>query len=297
MPYPRPITLNTNRSAAQAPAMDNQAISYRDLLHPLTPEDFFDQYYGTKPVHIPGDAEKLARIFSWDELNRLLNMLRLWTGKSLKMALDGRNLQPEEFCYPGVTVEGYRAMRPDPHRVTELLRRGATVVLDSLETLSPGIAGVAGTLAVVAGGAPTCNAYCSWNEHKGFVAHYDIDDVWALHFEGRKTWRVYEGRFEHPMEIPGFQCESLTPEQREQAALYRVCSLGAKLVRRGGGWLLTTGAGRETLSADEAEVARWVLGRDCFNAATLAQTFDDHDAAALAPVVEKLIGAGLVQPL
>ncbi|MCH8835723.1 MAG: hypothetical protein IH925_07230, partial [Proteobacteria bacterium] len=85
--------------------MDNQAISYRDLLHPLTPEDFFDQYYGTKPVHIPGDAEKLARIFSWDELNRLLNMSRLWTGKSLKMALDGRNLQPEEFCYPGVTAD------------------------------------------------------------------------------------------------------------------------------------------------------------------------------------------------
>jgi len=84
---------------------------------------------------------------------------------------------------------------------------------------------------------------------------------------------------------------------REQAALYRVRSLGAKLVRRGGGWLLTTGAGRETLSADEAEIARWVLGRDCFNAGTLALTFDDHDAAALAPVVEKLIGAGLVQPL
>ena len=84
---------------------------------------------------------------------------------------------------------------------------------------------------------------------------------------------------------------------REQAALYRVRSQGAKLVRRGGGWLLTTGAGRETLSADEAEIARWVLGRDCFNAATLAQTFDDHDAAALAPMVEKLIGAGLVQPL
>ena len=280
--------------------------------------------------------------------------------------------------------------------------------------------GFLGTLAVVAGGAPMCNAYCSWNEHKGFVAHYDVDDVWALHFEGRKTWRVYEGRFEQPMEIPGFRCESLTPEQREQAkgkvlmevdmtpgdvlyipkgqyhdalasseatlhlsfsvtqvtghdfmrqllqdlpeeplfrqdlphfddiaaieahlgrladrlreiitlpetaarlgqyqrqsalqnhpanfalpareqaALYRVRALGTKLVRRGGGWLLTTGSGRETLSADEAEVARWVLGRDYFNAESLARTFDDHDAAALVPVVEKLIGAGLVQPL
>ncbi len=400
--------------------MDNQAISYRDLLHPLTPEDFFDQYYGKKPVHIPGDAEKLARIFSWDELNQLINMSRLWTAKILKMALAGRNVAPEKYCFPGVTPDGYRAMRPDPHRVAELLRQGATLVLDSLETLDPGIAEVAGALAMVAGGAPTCNAYCSWNAQPGFASHFDIDDVWALHLEGRKTWRVYEGRFEHPMGIPGFQCESLTPEQREQAkgkvlmeapmkpgdvlyipkgqyhdalasseatlhlsfsvaqvtghdfmrqlledlpeepvfredlphfddiealeahlgrladrlheiitlpetatrlsryqrqsavqnhpatfalpareqaALYRVRSLGAKLVRRGGGWLLITGSGQESLSADEAEVARWVLGRDCFNAGTLAQTFDDHDAAALAPVVEKLIGAGLVQPL
>ncbi len=399
--------------------MDNQAISYRDLLDPLTPEDFFDQYFDKTPVHIPGNDDKFRQVFSWEECNRLLNMTTLWSDQTMKMALDGRNLTPSEFCVPGRTRDGHKGMRPDVRRVAEFLDQGATLVLDLIERLTPGIAGVTGTLEVVMGAPASCNAYCSWSAHQGFTSHFDTMDVFALHIEGTKTWRIYDGRFEHPAELPGFNYPSFPPEYhekakgellkevvmtpgdmlylpkgqyhdavasseaclhlsfgltrpigqdligilarslpedplfrvslphfddieaheahlrkladrlheiitlpetssqmreqqrqrtcrslpgfalpaREQAVLYRVRALGTKLVRRGGGWLLTTGAGRETLSADEAEVARWVLGRDCFNAATLAQTFDDHDAAALAPVVEKLIGAGLVQPL
>ena len=42
-------------------------------------------------------------------------------------------------------------------------------------------------------------------------------DVFALHISGTKTWRLYEGRMEGAAEMPGFNCASVPPEQREIA--------------------------------------------------------------------------------
>jgi ribosomal protein L16 Arg81 hydroxylase len=33
--------------------MPNQIASLADILYPLTPEEFFRDYHGKKPVHIP----------------------------------------------------------------------------------------------------------------------------------------------------------------------------------------------------------------------------------------------------
>src|SRR3546814_5312450 len=41
-------------------------------------------------------------------------------------------------------------------------------------------------------------------------------DVFALHIEGSKTWRLYEGRANNPLDVPGYNWESLSPEQRER---------------------------------------------------------------------------------
>ena len=399
--------------------MPHQEFTIRNLFHPLAPEDFVERYFDKTPVYIPGKEDKFRHVFSWEECNRLLNMTTLWSDQTMKMALDGRNLTPSEFCVPGITRDGHNCMRPDSRLVAELLDQGATLVLDLIERLAPGIAGVTGALEVVFGAPTSCNAYCSWGTHQAFPSHFDTMDVFALHVEGTKTWRIYEGRFENPAELPGFNYSSLPPDYhekakgkvlkeavmtpgdmiylpkgqyhdalasseaclhlsfgvtrpighdligivarslpdeplfrasvphyndieahrdhlrkladklhelitlpetssqirdhqrrracrslrsfalpaREQAALYQVHSLRAKLVRRGGGWLLTTAAGQETLSADEAEVARWVLQREHFNADAMAGAFDNHDPAALAPIVEKLTGAGLIQAL
>lgn len=193
----------------------NQNFTFRDLLHPLTPEVFFADYFGKKSVHIPGDDGKFAGIFSWDECNRILDMTPLWTGSSVKMALDGRNLEPEEFCRRGRNREGHPALLPDADQVTRHLQQGATLVLDLIEMLTPGLSQVTEALQMATATLTSCNAYCSWQEHPGFNSHFDTMDVFALHVEGSKTWRVYEGRFENAAEFPGFNFSSFTPEYTE----------------------------------------------------------------------------------
>ena len=67
-------------------------VTFRDLIAPLTPEDFFADYYGKRAVHIPGDAAKIQHLFDWSSFNRLINMTTLWNARTMKMAMDGRNL-------------------------------------------------------------------------------------------------------------------------------------------------------------------------------------------------------------
>jgi len=197
--------------------MPGPRISFRDIIAPVEAEDFFRNLCDRSAAHIPGHADKFSHLFSWEEFNRLLNMSKLWSDKTMKVVLDGRDLEAVEFARPGQTREGSQAMLPDPERLTALLQRGATVVLDLVETLSPGIAAVSGALQSVMGGVVVCNAYCSWSAHQGFPVHFDTTDVLALHIEGAKVWRVYEGRARHPIDVPGHNFASFDADYHARA--------------------------------------------------------------------------------
>lgn len=168
-------------------------------------------------MHIPGAADKFAKVFSWAEFNRLLNMSKLWSERSMKLVLDGENMDPAEFGRVGQTREGYQAIVPDPEQVLSLLQRGATVTLDLIESLSPSVAGVAAALQTATGGVAVCNAYCSWRAHQAFMAHFDTTDVIALHIEGTKRWRVYEGRYESSIDVEGHNYGSFSDEHHARA--------------------------------------------------------------------------------
>tara|TARA_R110000868_G_scaffold38884_2_gene135744 strand:+ start:47 stop:1252 length:1206 start_codon:yes stop_codon:yes gene_type:complete len=184
------------------------SITFRDLIAPMTPETFFADYFGRRAVHIPGDADKIRRLFDWSSFNRLVNMSTVWNAQTMKMALDGRNLAPDEFCSMGTLREGGRAMVPDWPRVGGLLEDGASLVLDLMEMLDPGSAAIATALQMATASRVTCNAYYSRHQRPAFKSHFDTMEVFAVHIEGEKTWQLYEGRFEEPIEADGYRYAS-----------------------------------------------------------------------------------------
>ena len=177
--------------------------SFRRIIAPLSSEEFFSTIWDRRPLHVPGTAEKFAGLFSWDEFNRLLNTSKLWSDRSMKVVLDGRNVDLAEYARTGQTREGFPVSVPRLDEVQKLLRMGGTIILDLIESLSPGVAAVAASLQNAMGGVAVCNAYCSWQSHQGFVAHFDTTDVFAIHVEGKKRWRVYEGRVDNPIDEAG----------------------------------------------------------------------------------------------
>ncbi len=174
--------------------------TFADLLDPVTPETFLADIYGRKPLHVPAaDAGKFSAILSWEGFTELLDMSGIWTSASLKMKLDRRDVPPQLYCARTVDRNQQNAWQPIPAKVSEFARRGASLVCNEIETLTPGLRAVTGVLERTFNGRANCNLYCSWKDRQAFDSHYDKHEVFALFLVGEKRWRLYEGRIENPI--------------------------------------------------------------------------------------------------
>jgi len=177
--------------------------SFADLVAPLGTDEFLGSVHDKRWVHLPGEPARFADLMSWSDLNRLLNM-RVWTNRTFQMALDRQRVPPEAYCEPGVDRSHQQTLLPNAAKVQEWLARGASVVLNEVETLHPVVQDIVAILEATLGAKSSANIYVSWQAHQAFDAHYDRHDVFALQVLGEKKWNVYEGRAEHPIEHPAF---------------------------------------------------------------------------------------------
>jgi len=197
--------------------MNETRITFASLLAPVTPAEFVQNVFRQSPLHIPGNAAKTRHICNWQEFGALLDMTALWTGCTLRIVLDQETVPPEDYCSRTLGRDDQMVMRPDFVRVQEWLARGATVVADLVETLTPGVRAAARALEMGLGAEVTCNAYCSQAGRQAFPSHFDSMEVFALQVSGTKVWRIYEGRFEHPVERPGYNYSSFDQAHHDRA--------------------------------------------------------------------------------
>ncbi|MEC9347089.1 MAG: cupin domain-containing protein [Pseudomonadota bacterium] len=197
--------------------MNEPTTTFREMLAPVEPAQFLDAIYRREPLHIPGSAAKVRGICAWDDFAQLLAMTSVWTDKTLRLVLDNAAIAPEDYCSGTLGRDMTDVLRPDPARLQHWLDQGATVVADLVETLSPGIRAAADALAMGLGVQVTCNAYCSQAGRQAFASHFDTMEVFALQVAGRKVWRVYEGRFEAPLERPGYNYPSFDQAHHDRA--------------------------------------------------------------------------------
>lgn len=238
-------------------------MTFAELLAPMTPEQFFAEYHDRQPLHLKGAAGKFASVLSWRGINRLLDMTHIWTSRSLMLVLDGKPVPAAEYCEQQTARDANdRLMQPVVGKVRDWVARGASVVMNDVDSLSPGLASVSEALEGAGLGKAQANVYISWQSHKAFPAHYDTHDVWAVQVEGEKTWNIWEGRAEWPISHPVFR--SQTQEHHEQAK----GKLRAKVTLRTGDLLyLPRGWYHDALAEAPASVhvaygAHAVLGMD-----------------------------------
>ncbi|WP_372622529.1 cupin domain-containing protein [Falsiroseomonas sp.] len=175
------------------------------LLAPVTPEQFFADHFDKAPLHVRGDPAKFAQVLSWRQINRLLDMTHIWTGTSLKLVMDSQTIPPEQFCTRATGRDGGPVLQPDAKLVQGWIAKGASVVMNDVDSLTPGLASVSNALESAGLGKAQANVYISWQSHKAFRTHYDTHDVWAVQVEGEKDWNIWEGRAEWPIPHPAFK--------------------------------------------------------------------------------------------
>lgn len=190
--------------------------TFADLIAPVTPEEFFRDYYGRKPLHIPGAADKFAGVMSWDHLNRLLNMTALWSQETIVLKHDTRTIPPQAYSTQVTDRRDQQALQPDPAKVMDFIRRGASFGLNRIDTFDAGMRAVGAALEEALAGRAQANLYCSRKETQAFDVHFDTHDVFALHCEGEKEWHLYETVEDNPIHHPLFRRQPV--EQRRARA-------------------------------------------------------------------------------
>lgn len=174
--------------------------TFADLIHPVTPEAF--ERLKTEPLHIPAEAGSNKRgILDWSTLNGLLGQVSTWTSANLKMVRNGEPVPVEHYCLVADSQSG-RTLRPSPAKVDVLLSSGASLIANDVQHLTPAIAILCDALGRTFAASVGANAYCSFGGVQAFSTHYDLHDVFAIHTEGEKVWRLYQNRALDPVAAP-----------------------------------------------------------------------------------------------
>jgi ribosomal protein L16 Arg81 hydroxylase len=190
-------------------------MSFADILAPVDVAAFQSDYLWKRPLHIPGTPDKFAGVMNWEILNRLLGMVSVWSAHSLVMVLDKEPVPAGTYAAPAPGRDGGQVLRPDPAKVKSLLKRGATLVANDIDQLTPELSAFSATLENALGAKLQINLYLSSKRKQGFKVHFDTHDVFAVHVMGEKTWMVFEGRAQDPIAHPAFK--SLDQEHHERA--------------------------------------------------------------------------------
>jgi ribosomal protein L16 Arg81 hydroxylase len=194
-------------------------MTLQDLLAPLTPERFMAEFHDRAPLHIQGAADKFAGVLDWAGIDRLLDMTHIWTETSFRLVLDSVPVPPAQYSVKATSRDGAPVLQPVAAQVQDWVRRGASVVMNDVDSLAPGLAAVSAALEGAGLGKAQANVYISFQSHKAFHAHYDTHDVWAVQVEGEKTWNIWQGRAEWPIPHPVFRGQKQDHHEKAKGAL------------------------------------------------------------------------------
>lgn len=180
-------------------------MEFADLIAPHDPAHFIADLRGRAPLHLTDRVVDTDAVMSWSILTDLLNMTAIWSANSLELALDTKPIPAEAYCRSVPGRDGTTVLQPDAAQVKQFLRKGASLVVNDIDSLAPGLRRLADSMERTLGGKVQANLYCSWAAHQAFGSHFDTHEVYALHIAGEKRWQVYQGRMEWPIAHPAYK--------------------------------------------------------------------------------------------
>jgi len=180
--------------------------SFDELLGSFSKTKFLADIKGKEWLHLKNCTGKVS-LGDWDDISRLLNM-EVWNHQNLLLVQDTIPVPPQAYCQQTVDRTGVQQLVPVFEMVGQHLGRGASLVMNEVESLLPEIRSITDAITAELNSKVSANIYVSQKNHQAFDSHYDKTDVYVLQTLGSKRWRVYEGQIENPVLHPMFRGES-----------------------------------------------------------------------------------------
>ena len=175
---------------------------------------FFLEHFGVNYLYKPKFFDEFEEMMSLDILDSMLSKNNIWNNKNFIMMLDQKKLNYGDYSSISMETTGNN-YRPDVNKVENLVARGASIILNEIEKHNKSLLKIADDLQNLTNGRCQGNLYFSMASHQAFGPHFDLHDVFAIHFEGEKVWNIYENIEKNPINHPVFK---LSSEDRKKRA-------------------------------------------------------------------------------
>ena len=193
------------------------------LIHPITRERFFQEFWESKPLVIQREcAEYYRSLLTLDEIDRVLTTLDLrYPNVVLKNA--ARDVSSEDYTVRGGSL--------DVAKVYQLFAEGSTVTLAYLDTAIPALTALCRGLEAEFSHLFQANVYLTPPGSQGAKVHYDTHDVFVLQVTGSKRWTILGT----PVELP-LRNQDFDPSEHDAGSPtleFELCTGDAAYIPRG----------------------------------------------------------------
>ena len=176
--------------------------------------NFYSDHFGKKYLHKQKLIKNVNDIVSLEILDDMLSKSNIWNKYNFIMMLDQKRISYNDYSSLSLDVTG-NTNRPNVNKVQKLVSKGASIILNDIEKYNSNLLKIADELQKLTQGRCQGNLYFSMASHQAFGPHFDLHDVFAIHFEGEKIWNIYENIEDTPINHPTFK---ISPEERVQRA-------------------------------------------------------------------------------
>lgn len=172
--------------------------------HPL--QHFLDHHWEREFLHVRGrPTEARASLITLDAVDAMLTArASRHPDVSLVNALDP--IEADEYSDDDALI--------DPIRVARFFGAGATIIINNLDQLDPGVRSLLSRLESELGIHAQANLYLTPGGAQGFAAHFDSHDVILVQVVGQKQWRLYDSPKGLPMRGERFDPAATKPGER-----------------------------------------------------------------------------------
>jgi ribosomal protein L16 Arg81 hydroxylase len=157
--------------------------TFKDLLNPISIQDFTNNLYNKTAYHIKGNKSKFKKLFSWQDLNNTLN-----TSVS-------ENIKSKFRMFNNRESVGFN----DTFDIIKNTQKGATLIVEDIDRTNIKLGKLHDSIENEIGENTRSNLYLAFPSVRGFGIHYDTHDFLILQLFGKKRWKVYPSTIEQPL--------------------------------------------------------------------------------------------------
>ena len=165
--------------------------------------NFYSNHFGKKYLHKEKLIKNINDIVSLEILDDMLSKTNIWNKHNFLMMLDQKQISYNDYSSLSIDISG-NTNRPNVNKVQKLVSKGASIILNDIEKYNSNLLKIADELQTLTNGRCQGNLYFSMASHKAFGPHFDLHDVFAIHFEGEKIWNIYENIEDAPINHSAF---------------------------------------------------------------------------------------------